>query len=136
MGVSFLADHEEQDGDAPVNSSLDHRPREPRAAVVRHIMHWGCGRGQQKKIGQGNVQGPICHLSLYVASTLHQQGQGAAIPAVGNLATRLRHMVRRISVAGFPARWQEERWEERSHDSGHYGTRFMLLSDEASWTKL
>ena len=41
-----------------------------------------------------------------------------------------------MTIADFPASWQEERSAERSHDSRTYGTRFMLRLDEPSQTKL
>jgi hypothetical protein len=62
--------------------------------------------------------------------------QGAATAAGGDRAPWLRHMVRRISATDFPARWQEERLEARSHDSRDYDTHFMLRLDKASRTKL
>jgi uncharacterized protein (DUF736 family) len=99
-------------------------------------MHWGLGCGQMQKIEQGNLQGPVHHLNVDVESTLHQQVQEAATAAGGDLAPGLRHMVRRISVADFPAGWQEERSGERSHDSHDGDTRFMLRLDEPSRTKL
>jgi hypothetical protein len=45
-------------------------------------------------------------------------------------------MVRQMTIADFPASWQEARLEGRSHDSRMYGTRFMLRLDEPSQTKL
>jgi hypothetical protein len=62
--------------------------------------------------------------------------QKAATAAGVNIAPWLRHMVPRISIADFPARWHEERSEAHSHDSGIYDERFMLRLDNASRTKL
>jgi hypothetical protein len=45
-------------------------------------------------------------------------------------------MVRQITLTDFPASWQAERSEQRSHDSRIYGKRFMLRLDEFSQTKL
>jgi len=45
-------------------------------------------------------------------------------------------MVRQITLTDFPASWQVERSEKRSHDSPMYGTCFMLRLDEAALTKL
>jgi hypothetical protein len=36
----------------------------------------------------------------------------------------------------FPASWQEEQADERSHDSRLYGMRFMLRLDDPTWEKL
>jgi hypothetical protein len=78
----------------------------------------------------------VRHLYLYVEAELHAQAQKAAIAAGVKIAPWLRHMVRQITISDFPASWQEERSEERSHDSRIYGTRFMLRLDEHSQTKL
>jgi hypothetical protein len=45
-------------------------------------------------------------------------------------------MVRQVTMADFPASWQEARSEERSHDSHTYGRRFMLRLDDLSQAKL
>jgi hypothetical protein len=45
-------------------------------------------------------------------------------------------MVRHITMADFPASWQEEPSDERSHDSRRYGKRFMLRLDDPTWGKL
>jgi hypothetical protein len=45
-------------------------------------------------------------------------------------------MVRQMTIACFPASWQEARPGERLHDSRTYSTRFMLRLDEPSETKL
>jgi hypothetical protein len=52
------------------------------------------------------------------------------------IAPWLRHMVRLMTIADVPARWQEARSEERSHDSRTYGIRLMLRLDDLSQTKL
>jgi hypothetical protein len=44
---------------------------EPRAAVLCQIMEWGLRRGEI--LDQGKSSGPVRHLSLYVASELHEQ---------------------------------------------------------------
>jgi hypothetical protein len=109
---------------------------QPRAAVLCHIMQWGLSHDQTGLLDQGDAQGPVRHLHLYVASDLHAR-VGKAAAAVGmNIAPWLRYMVRQITVMDFPASWQEARSEERSHDSLTYGTRFMLRLDEPSHTKL
>jgi hypothetical protein len=45
-------------------------------------------------------------------------------------------MVRQITVADFPASWQEATPPERYHDSPTYDTRFMLRLDALPQTKL
>jgi hypothetical protein len=81
---------------------------QPRAAVVCHVMHWGLSRDQRGTLNPDDAQGPVCHLYLYVASELHARVHKAATAAGVNIAPWLRHMVRRISIADFPASWQEE----------------------------
>jgi hypothetical protein len=78
----------------------------------------------------------VCHLHLYVASELHEQVEQAASAAGVKTAPWLRHMVRQITIADFPASWQEATPRERSHDSHTYTERFMLRLDEPSQTKL
>jgi len=109
---------------------------QPRAAVLCRIMYWGLSREQIGPLDQGRSDGPVRHLYLYVASDLHARVEKAATAAGVNIAPWLRHMVRQIMLADFPASWQEPRSEKRSHDSHTYSTRFMLRLDEASQIKL
>jgi predicted DNA-binding protein len=108
----------------------------PRAAVLCHIMEWGLGREQTGPLDQGEAQGPVRHLYLYVASALHERVEKAAIATGMKIAPWLRHMVRQITITDFPRSWQEARSEKRSHDSHTYDTRFMLRLDELSEAKL
>ena len=109
---------------------------QPRAAVLCQIMHWGLSHAQTGPLDQGASQGPVRHLSLYVASELHEQVEKAATAVGVKTAPWLRHMVRQITIADFPASWQEATPRERSHDSLTYTERFMLRLDEPSQTKL
>jgi hypothetical protein len=60
-----------------------------------------------------------------------------AVAAAGvHTAPWLRHMIRHIRMADFPASWREGQAEERSHESGRYGKRFMLRLDDPPWEKL
>jgi hypothetical protein len=91
---------------------------------------------QTGPLEQGDVQGSVRHLYLFVDPELHQRVAKAAIAAGMKIAPWLRHMVRQITITNFPASWQEATLEERSHDPRTYGTRFMLRLDEPSQTKL
>jgi hypothetical protein len=125
--------------DEATRQKVDHfaqRFHRPRAAVLCHIMQWGISRGQREPLDQGDAQGPVRHLHLNVPSDLHEQVEKAAAAAGLKVAPWLRHMVRQITIADFPASWQEARSEERSHDSRVYGTRFMLRLDSPSEMKL
>jgi predicted transcriptional regulator len=109
---------------------------QPRAAVLCHIMHWGLSRQQTGPLDQGDAQGPVRHLYFYVPSDLRERVENTAAAAGMKVASWLRYMVCRITIADFPSSWEEERLEKRSHDSRTYGTRFMLRLDERSQTKL
>jgi predicted transcriptional regulator len=125
--------------DATTRAKVDEfatRFRQPRAAVVCHIMHWGLSRGQGETFDGGGAEGSVRHLYCYVDIALHDQVEKAANAASMKMAPWLRAMVRQITIADVPARWQAARSEERSHDSRTYGTRFMLRLDSPSATKL
>jgi len=78
----------------------------------------------------------VRHLYLYVASDLYEHVQRAATTAVVKVAPWLRHMVRQVTITDFPASWQEERLEGRSHDSHVYDKRYMIRLDDMTWEKL
>jgi predicted transcriptional regulator len=115
---------------------LAQRFHQPRSAVLCHIIHWGLNHGQTGPLDQVESPGPVHHLSLYVASDLHEQVQKAATAAGVKGALWLRHMVRQITATDFPASWQAATPRERSHDSRTHTERFMLRLDEPSQTKL
>ena len=108
----------------------------PRAAVLCQIMEWGLSHEQPAPLDQGESPGPVRHLSLYVPSELHEHVQKAATAAGLKAAPWLRHMVRQMTIADFPASWQEMTPRERSHDSHTYTERFMLWLDKPSQTRL
>jgi hypothetical protein len=99
-------------------------------------MHWGLSREQTGPLDRGEAHGPVHHLYLYVASALHARVEKAATADGMIIAPWLRHIVRQMTMADFPASRQEGRSEERSHDSCTYSTRFMLRLDEPSQIKL
>jgi hypothetical protein len=76
--------------------------RQPRAAVVSHIMRWGLSREPGGALDQGASQGPVRHLYLYVDSDLYEAVQKAATTVGVTTAPWLRHMVRHIRLADFP----------------------------------
>jgi hypothetical protein len=115
---------------------LAQRFHQSRAAVLCHIMHWGLSRGPTTTLDGGASEGPVRHLSFSVDTALHARVAEAAIATGVKRAPWLRAMVRHITTADFPASWQAERQEERSHDSQTYDTRVMLRLDAASRVKL
>jgi hypothetical protein len=112
------------------------RFHQPRAAILCHVMQWGLNHNPIEPLDQGDAQGPVRHLSLYVSFELHARVQKTAIAAGVNMAPWLRHMVRQISEADFPASWQGATPDVRSHNSRTYGARFMLRLDGASRIKV
>jgi hypothetical protein len=125
--------------DAATRQKIDDLARlfhQPRAAVLCQIMQWGLSREPTGPADQGDGQGPVRHLYLYVASDLHARVEKRAPAAGVNIAPWLRHIVRQMTIPDFPPSWQEAIPGERSHDSGTYGIRFMLRLDDLSQTKL
>ena len=110
--------------------------RQPRAAVLSHIMRWGLSCEPGGALDQGASQGLVRHLYLYVDSDLYEAVRKAATTAGVTTAPWLRHMVRHIHLADFPASWEAEPSDERSHDSRIYGKRFMLRLDDPTWERL
>jgi predicted transcriptional regulator len=115
---------------------LARRVHQPRAAVLSYIMHWGLSRGETLTRDQGESHGPVRYLYCYMESALHARVEKAAAAAGVKTAPWIRHMVRQVTITDFPASWQEERSEERAHDSRHYGRRFMIRFDDPTWEKL
>ena len=74
--------------------------RQPRAAVLCHIMHWGLSRAQTETLDGGESEGPVRHLYLFVDTALHAQVEQAATAAGMNIAPWLRSMVRQITIDG------------------------------------
>ena len=120
---------------AKVDDLAQHFGR-PRAAILCQIMAWGLSHRQIGPLDQGEPQGAVRHLYLYVEADLHARVEKAAAAVGMKIAPWLRHMVRQMTITDFPGSWQEARSEARSHDSRRYGTRFMLRLDESSQTKL
>lgn len=110
-----------------------------RAAVVCQVLRWGLGHEQSGKVDRGEAQGPVQHLFVTLDIELHRQMGEAARASRYPAAAWLRHLLRQITVADFPASWQAAAGTSagrRSHDSRVYGARFMLRLDAASETTL
>jgi hypothetical protein len=89
-----------------------------------------------RPLDQASSHGPVRHLSLYIASELHEHVEKAAASAGMKTAPWLRHMVRQITMTDFPPSWQEATPRQRSHDSRTVTERFMLRLDHTSSIKL
>ena len=68
-------------------------------------MHWGLSREQTGPLDQGEPDGPVRHLYLYVASALHARIEEAADAAGVKMTPWLRYMVRQITATDFPESW-------------------------------
>jgi predicted DNA-binding protein len=113
-----------------------------RAAVLREVMQWGLGRGPVRKPQRDDTHGPFRSLFFEVKADLHQQ-VGEAARAVGmDVAPWLRHLLREITVADFPASWRagdvpcRRTRGGRSHDSRDYRKRFMVRLDAETRQRL
>src|SRR2546426_982290 len=125
--------------DATTRQKVDDLARhvhQPRAAVLSHIMRWGLSREQSGALDQGDSQGPVRHLSLDVPFERHARVQQAVAAAGVPTAPWLRHMVRHIRMADFPASWREGPTDGRSQESRRDGKRFMLRLDDPTWERL
>jgi hypothetical protein len=69
---------------------------------------------------------------MLVDPELLQQVQDAADAHGVTVAAWLRHAMRQVMPDDFPASWRAGDTTPRSHDSGYYGTRFMLRLDEVT----
>jgi hypothetical protein len=92
----------------------------------------GPDRGPTGTPDQGQAQGLVCPLHLYVDADVHACAEQAARAAGLKLSPWLRAMARQIPLTAFSPSWQAARVEQRSHDSRTYDVRFMLRLDRPS----
>jgi predicted transcriptional regulator len=114
-----------------------------RATVLSQIMQWGLTREHTGPLDQGDAQGLVCHLNLYIESDLHKRIEKAATAATVKIAPWRRHTVRQGAITDFPTSWQaaarnpsRQRTTTHSHDSRYYDKSFMLRLDQPSHRKL
>jgi len=65
-----------------------------------------------------------------------QHVQNAAVTHRVSAAAWLRHAIRQVTQADFPASWRAGETVRRSHESGYYHRKFGLRLDEATSQKL
>jgi predicted transcriptional regulator len=115
--------------------------RRSQSEVIRQVLQWGLTHGQGWQLDRGRRPAPH-HIVVRLEPELRHQVEAAARAAGGDISAWLRHAVRQVTVADFPASWQAARREPtargstRSHDSRHYRKRFMMRLDDASTRKL
>jgi len=84
-----------------------------------------------------SVHPPSVHLvPMLVEPALLQQVQVAAAIHGANVAAWERHAMRQVTREDFPPSWRAGEMVPWSHDSGSYGTRFMLRLDHETRSKL
>jgi predicted transcriptional regulator len=109
--------------------------RRKRAAILRFVMGWGHAQTSEWTVDPSIPDRP--HLvHMLVDPELLQQVQAAAAAHGADVAAWERHAMRQVTRADFPPSWRAGEPAPRSHDSGSYGTRFMLRLDEVTSRKL
>jgi predicted transcriptional regulator len=106
-----------------------------RGEILRHVMQWGLTHGDAWTIDRSSPAS--MHLvPVLLEPTLQQQVQDAAAAHGVTAAAWLRQALRQVTIGDFPDSWRAGETTPRSHDSGYYGTRFMLRLDETTISKL
>jgi len=113
-------------------TKIFHRKRAP---ILRYVMQWGIGHSGRWTIDPSTPTAP-CLVPLLVEPALLQQVQDAAAAHGVSAAAWLRQAMRHITLEDFLASWRVGEKPSRSHDSGYYGTRFMLRLDDETSSKL
>lgn len=115
--------------------------RRSQSEVIRQVLPWGLTHGQSWQVDRGRRPAPH-HIVVRLEPELRQQVEEAATTAGGDISSWLRHALRQVTVADFPASWQAGKADTRgtirgrSHDSRYYGKRFMLRLDDPTWQRL
>jgi predicted transcriptional regulator len=109
--------------------------RRKRATILRYVMQWRLALTDGWTIDSSIPDRP--HLvHMLVDPDLLQQVQAAAAAHGADVAAWERHAMRQVTRDDFPPSWRAGETAPRSHDSGYYGTRFMLRLDEVTSSKL
>jgi predicted transcriptional regulator len=124
--------------DAETHAKLEELARtfhRKRAAILRFVTGWGLARTQGWTVDLSIPDRP--HLMhMLVEPELLQQVQAAAAAHGVDVAAWERHAIRQVTRDDFPPSWRAVETAPRPHDSGYYGTRFMLRLDEVTLRKL
>jgi predicted DNA-binding protein len=75
-------------------------------------------------------------IAMLVEPAFLQPVQAAAAAHRASVAVWLRHALRQVTSGDFPPSWRAGETSMRSHDSSHYGRRFMLRLDRETSAKL
>ena len=98
-------------------------------------MQWGIGHSKSWTIEQ-SVPASTHLVPMLLEPMLRQQVQDAAAAHGVSMAAWVRQAMRQVTRADFPPSWRAGETPPRSHESGHYGTRFMLRLDDQTSRKL
>jgi predicted transcriptional regulator len=106
-----------------------------RGQILRHVIQWGLSHS-----GSWTIDEPIPMstqpVPVLLEPALQQRVQDASAAHRVSTAAWIRQAMRRIALEEFPASWRAEETTPRSHESGYYGTRFMLRLDDQTSSKL
>lgn len=109
--------------------------RRKRGAILRYVMQWGLTHTTGWIIDR-SIPASVHLVPLLVEPVVLQQVQAAAATHGADVAAWERHAMRQVTYEDFPASWRAEETASRSHESGYYGTRFMLRLDDETSRKL
>jgi predicted DNA-binding protein len=106
-----------------------------RAGSLRYVLQWGIIHGKDWTVDQ-SIPAAVHQVAILMAPELLQQVQDAAKAHRVSMAAWLCQAMRQVTPEDFPARWRAGEPTVRSHDSGHYGRRFMLRFADETLRKL
>jgi macrodomain Ter protein organizer (MatP/YcbG family) len=112
--------------------------RRPRGQVLRQVLEWSVQQGWTGLVSHDRASGTPHPVSALVTPALAAQVHRSIDAAGVSLARWLRHALHQITLADFPARWQDVDAQRplRSHDSRQYARRLMVRFDEVTWQRL
>jgi predicted transcriptional regulator len=106
-----------------------------RAVILRYVMQWGLAHTHGWTLDR-SIPTTAHPVTMLAEPRLLQQVQDAADAHGASVAAWERHAMRQVTLEDFPPSWRAGETAPRSHDSGHYGKRFMLRFDDETSIKL
>jgi hypothetical protein len=105
------------------------------AQILRQVMRWALAHTEGWTIDP-SIPDRTYLVHMLVEPELLRQVQDAAAAHGVSVAAWLRHALRQVTLADFPASWRAGDIATRSHESGYYRNRFMLRLGGATQRKL
>jgi predicted transcriptional regulator len=124
--------------DAETHAKLEELARafhRKRGAILRFVMGWGLTHTMGWAVDR-SIPASVHLVPMLVEPALLQQVQAATAAHGADVAAWERHAMRQVTQEDFPPSWRAGEIASRSHDSGYYGTRFMLRLDDETSSKL